>query len=200
MLDVRENNLSSYKYLSQIVVKSLFISFIILIGLILIIFSYSICKDILYSKNGKATPHLFGAYVVVSQSMVPTIKVNDAIVVKKMNANDYKVGDIITFASSDINYKGLTVTHRIVDKTISDSSQSVYITKGDNNSVVDAASVSADAIYGKVLFKIPGLGHIQHFLSKPSNFFICILVPAFIMLFYDGFRIYSILSKRNVQA
>ncbi len=198
MTEVKENFLKNYKYIFSLIIKAFFISIVVLISLISIIFAISFFKELISSKSVKSTQGLFGAYVVVSQSMVPTIKVNDAIIVKKMKNDDYKVGDIITFASSDINYKGLTVTHRIVEKTNSESAESIYITKGDNNSVIDSASVSANAIYGKVLFKIPYLGYIQSFLSKPSNFFICILVPSFLMLFYDGYKIISVLSRRGV--
>ena len=65
-------------------------------------------------KNGIHKPPIFGAYVIISPSMHPTIKVEDVIVIKRKKNNEYKVGDIITFESTDPRYFGVVVTHRIV--------------------------------------------------------------------------------------
>ena len=188
--------LSNTGYLSGIVIKAFLIAILCVVGITGILFTCYNVDLLVNAKNGKDVSPLFGAYVIVSPSMVPTINVNDAIVVKRVDNDKYNVGDIITFSSSDYKYNGLTVTHRIVDKETIGSDSSIYTTKGDNNSVVDPASVHTDAIYGKVLFRIPKLGYFQSFLSKPSNFFICILIPALIVLVYDGFRICLSFVKR----
>ena len=71
---------------------------------------------------------------------MPTINVNDGVVVQRvLEENSLKVGDVITFSSRDINYEGLTVTHRIVGKQIVQSGEFVYRTKGDNNNVEDSS-------------------------------------------------------------
>lgn len=184
-------------YLSKLVVKSFLIAVLCVVGFSALIFSCYYVDLLVNVKNGNEKNPLFGAYVIVSPSMVPTIKVNDAIVIKRIDDDKYNVGDIITFNSSDVRYNGLTVTHRIVDKQEASVKSSIYTTKGDNNPVIDPTAVRTDAIYGKVLFKIPKLGYFQNFISKPSNFFICILVPALIVLIYDGFRIFKSFSRRT---
>ena len=196
--DIKLNNLLlNTGYLSGIVIKSFLIAVICVVGLSTFLFSCYYIDLFVNVKNGKEVNPLFGTYVIVSPSMVPTIKVNDAIVVKRLDNDNYNIGDIITFNSSDYKYSGLTVTHRIVDKKQIDNNNSIYTTKGDNNSVVDSASVQTNAIYGKVLFRIPKLGYFQSFLSKPSNFFMCILVPALIVLIFDGYRIGLSFIKRS---
>lgn len=184
------------KYLTQFITRSFLIAvvcFVVLLGVVFTIY----CVDLyMNTKAGTSKSPLFNAYVIVSPSMVPTIKINDAVVVKR-NDDDYNVGDIITFLSSDINYKGLTITHRVVNKGIGSGNRMVYTTKGDNNSVSDPATVSNDAIYGKVIFKIPKVGYIHSFLSKPTNFFLCILIPATIVIIYDLFRIVKMMSKKE---
>ena len=184
-------------YLSKLVVKSFLIAVLCVVGFSALIFSCYYVDLLVNVNNGNEKNPLFGAYVIVSPSMVPTIKVNDAIVIKRIDDDKYNVGDIITFNSSDVRYNGLTVTHRIVDKQEASVKSSIYTTKGDNNPVIDPTAVRTDAIYGKVLFKIPKLGYFQNFISKPSNFFICILVPALIVLIYDGFRIFKSFSRRT---
>lgn len=183
-------------YLSKLVVKAFLIAVLCVVGFSALIVSCYYVDLLVNVKNGNEKNPLFGAYVIVSPSMVPTIKVNDAIVIKRIDDDKYNVGDIITFNSSDIRYNGLTVTHRIVNKQESSTNSSIYTTKGDNNPVIDPTAVKTDAIYGKVLFKIPKIGYFQNFISKPSNFFICILIPALIVLIYDGFRIFKSLSRR----
>lgn len=171
---------------------SVFVSFCLL-GIVIVCYF----ADLLFHiKKGDSTIPLFNAYVIVSQSMVPTIKINDAIVIKRMDNDNYNIGDIITFSSSDVNYKGLAVTHRIVDKKSYGYNESVYKTKGDNNVIVDPAVVKTEDIYGRVLFKIPKFGYIQTFFSKPSNFFFVLLIPTFVVLFYDIFRIIFMLFKK----
>lgn len=140
---------------------------------------------------------LFSTYVIVTPSMVPTIKIDDAIVVQRVDNDNYKVGDIITFASNDVNYEGLAITHRIVDKQTIDNKTSVYTTKGDNNKVIDPVSVKTDSIYGKVLFKIPKVGKIQEFFSHPANYLLCLLVPAVIFIGYDVVKIFTTMNKKK---
>lgn len=190
-----KNLLHDTKYLIHFVARAFFIAvigFFIILGILFIVY----CVDIFVNaKNGKTKYPLFNAYIIVSPSMVPTIKINDAVVVKR-NDEDYSIGDIITFLSSDINYKGLKITHRIIDKGFGTGNDAFYTTKGDNNSISDPTTVSNDAIYGKVVLKIPKIGYIHSFLSKPSNFFLCILIPTLIVIVYDLIRIAKMMSKK----
>jgi signal peptidase len=197
---MRSNNKDKnnvYKYLLYFVSKAFLISiicFIVFIGLIISIYFI----DTLYNvKTGNYKNPLFNAYIIVSPSMVPTIKINDAIIIKRIDNDNYNIGDVISFNSSDKNYLGLTITHRIVSKITGVDGNSTYTTKGDNNNVNDPTSVSTSDIYGKVIFKIPKLGYIQNFLNKPSNFFLCILIPAGLVIVYDVFRIVSVMNYRK---
>jgi signal peptidase len=193
----KENNNSKFKYLFYFITRAFLIAIVCLMVFFVAIIGFYFADLLFNVKTGNYKNPLFNAYVIVSPSMVPSIKINDAIIVKRVDNDDYNVGDIISFSSSSDEYNGLTVTHRIVSKLDSDYGESIYTTKGDNNSVVDPTSVSTDDIYGKVIFKIPKLGYIQNFLSKPINFFLCILVPSLIVLFYDLFRIFYALYSRK---
>lgn len=148
-------------------------------------------------KTGNYNHPLFSGYVIVSQSMVPTINVNDAIVVKRENNDKYAVGDVITFQSEENNYEGYPITHRIIQKEEMAEKKSSYTTKGDNNAIVDPDRVYTDDIYGRVMFVIPKLGYFKSFLAKPSNFFLCVLIPALIVFIYDFSRIFNAMNKRE---
>jgi signal peptidase len=179
-------------YVSHFVLRAFLIACLcLLLGFGLIVFVYM--SDMLI----KGKNPLFSTYIIATQSMVPTIKIDDAIVVKRVDGDKYKVGDIITFESSDSNYEGLAVTHRIVEKHSLDDKTSVYTTKGDNNEVIDPVSVKTEDIYGKVLFKVPYAGKLQDFFSNPANYLYCLLIPAIIFIIYDLTKIYGVMKKKK---
>ena len=185
------------KYLFYFVARSLMIAILFFMSFIGLAFFLYFGDLLISAKNGVTKNPLFGAYVVVSPSMVPTIKIDDAIIIKRVDNDKYKVGDIITFSSTDENYTGQAVTHRIVNKRVSKDNKSLYTTKGDNNNIADPALVKTDAIYGKVLFKIPAAGKVQGLVSTPSHFFLSLLIPALLLLVYDTSRIFVLMSKRR---
>ena len=190
-------NVSLLLFLSRFVIRSFFISILCLLCFIFVFIVIYFGDRLLNVGNDKFTSPLFSTYVIVSPSMVPTIGINDAIVVKRMDNDKYNIGDIITFSSSDINYMGLTITHRIVNKENVTASESIYTTKGDNNPIEDPAYVKTDAIYGKVLFKIPYIGNLKTFFSKPINYFLCLIVPSIIFIVYECIRVLLTFQKKN---
>ena len=162
-------------YFCRIIARSFFIAilcFMLIPGFLFFIYMGDL---LLFSNNSQMKNPLFGAYVIVSPSMVPTISVNDGIVIKRVDNDQYDVGDIITFVSNDANYKGLLVTHRIIHKKSISKNESIYTTKGDNNSLEDSAYVMTDAICGKVLFRIPKVGYmlgsIRQYFFKILTYF-----------------------------
>ena len=169
----------------------------LLLLFLLTFFVFYIADLYLNVYSGKHQNPMFGFYIIVTPSMVPTINVNDIIVVKRINNDRYNIGDIISFSSSDMNYNGLTITHRIVDKKNISYGNSIYTTKGDNNYLNDPSKVLTSHIYGKVLFKIPKMGYVRSIFSSPINYFICLLIPAFLFILYEILRISIFLIKRK---
>lgn len=101
----------------------------------------------LYLRAITNNPHasLFGftTHIVISESMEPTIKKNDIIIVKR--SDQYNIGDIITYIRED----GLSITHRIIS-----SNPDGYILQGDANSEQDPGIITYDQIVGKVIILI----------------------------------------------
>ena len=175
--DKIKNNI---RIISRAFIISVIILLLILITYLVIYFG----DQFLGIKTGKNRMPMFGAYVIVSPSMVPTINVNDGIVVQRVNEEvNLKVGDVITFESNDISYDGLTVTHRIVGKQLVQTGEYVYRTKGDNNVKEDSSLVKFPDIYGKVIMKIPMIGYIYNFLTTPVGFIVSIIIPVAIIIF-----------------
>ena len=192
VINKKETTFTKIAYMSHFVLRAFLIALLcLLLGFGLILFVY--LGDLLI----KGENPLFSTYVIVSPSMVPTIRINDGIIVKRVDNDKYSVGDIITFSSKDSHYEGLAVTHRIVDKQTIDNKTSVYTTKGDNNKVIDPVSVKTDSIYGKVLFKVPNVGKVQDFFSHPANYLYCLLIPAVIFVLYDVTKIFVLMKKKK---
>jgi signal peptidase I len=83
-------------------------------------------------------------FVVSTVSMLPLIKPEDEIVVRKVSKETLKRGDIIVFEK----YREL-YTHRLLYRRMSDSKIEL-ITKGDNSLIIDEPT-SEKGLLGKVI-------------------------------------------------
>ena len=105
--------------------------------------------------NALPMPFGYGAAVVLTGSMEPTIRVNDVILVAERPV--YAENEIAVYQSGNI-----LVVHRILE--ISDG---MVTTKGDANNAADAP-VELSAVKGKVVGVIPGVGAIVKILKTPT--------------------------------
>ena len=81
-----QNNYTSKEtkiFILHFIAKAFLMSLFFLI-ILLLVFSLVIVGDVLYNvKKGNNVVPLFAGYIIVTPSMVPTIKINDAVVVKR---------------------------------------------------------------------------------------------------------------------
>lgn len=115
---------------------------------------------------------------VLSGSMEPAIKTGAVVVVKP--ADNYEKGDVINFTGNFrlTSGKEVTVTHRIVEKNVSEAGVISYVTKGDANDDSDFETVAQRQVIGKVLFNVPYIGYVLETAKKPYGFLALILIPA----------------------
>jgi len=137
---------------------------------------------VMYSTNKDPENSFLGIrfYHVKSGSMTPTPQpdgtiftgmkaggfyTGDAIVVKNAAAEDVKVHDVITFWK-DGNKNEEPWTHRVMEIIPYENGGGVtFITKGDNNTVVDGPVDGKDLIGIKV-FSVPQLGRLLYFAQR----------------------------------
>lgn len=104
---------------------------------------------------------LFGYIInyVQSGSMTPKIETYDFVVSKRINFEDVKVGDIITYECNHIQAddgqiitidKPIIVIHRVIEKDTD-----YLITKGDSNEIQDPWIVEPNQVISKYIWKIP---------------------------------------------
>lgn len=180
------------KFVIGILSYALFI-WLLLVGITLLLYVADIkIKEL----KGDYTPPKYNAYVVLSGSMLPEIQINDVVVTKKITDSDLKIGDVITFSSTDSRFVGTIITHRIIDKQCFNGI-CTFQTKGDNNTIIDEALVQSNNIYGKVIYKIPKLGYLQVFLAQRGGWIIVILLPCLSIISYDILKLVKSIKNKK---
>ncbi len=115
-------------------------------------------------RNAMPMPFGWGASVVLSGSMEPTLSVNDLVFVRA--TGDYEVGDVVVYQSGSSR-----VIHRIT-RILEDGS---VVTKGDANNTEDEP-VPAEDVKGEMVGKVPVLGAAVRFLQTPIGIIIVIAI------------------------
>lgn len=154
----------------------------------LLVYNFSLIVQAVLRPN--ETPAFLGykMYVIISGSMQPELDIGDIVVVKKINPEDLKKEDVISFR------KGQTIiTHRIAEVQKTDESLK-FVTKGDNNNTDDKDLVTTKEIEGLVVNKIQKLGKIVLMLRDKTLIIVIVLIY-YIFLMYDQ----SIQERKNIR-
>jgi len=181
-----------FNYMMSIVMYAIIVV-LILVGAILLAYFLDVTKR---GNSAEWQPPLYGAYVIVSGSMHPSIKVNDAIVIKRTESTDIQVGDVVTYRSLDPSFYGIMITHRVID-IVSEDGEIKYVTKGDANQTRDRSLVTKNQIYGEVIMRIPKLGYLQYFLATAYGWIIAVVVPCVGIIVYDILKLIKTIKNNN---
>ncbi|MBT3356081.1 signal peptidase I [bacterium] len=133
----------------------------------------------------------YKSFIVLSGSMEPKIRTGSIVATKP--AENYQVGDVITFGES--SKMKTPTTHRITAIEKNDDIEK-YITKGDANNAKDHKQVSKNEVIGKVLFSVPFLGYAVNAAQKPIGFVLIIIVPAVIIIYDEILTIKKEILKK----
>ncbi len=119
----------------------------------------------------------YNLYLVRSESMKPAINMGDLIITGPLNGpvnGEVKPGTVITY-----EYNKETITHRVqsVDGT-------TLVTQGDAVENPDPWSVAMSSVKGVYLFKIPYVGYVTNFVQTKLGWFIAIIIPAALLVFW----------------
>ncbi|MBQ2639602.1 MAG: signal peptidase I [Bacilli bacterium] len=187
--NVSMTTIEKIKFLGHFITKIFLYVVIVLFAIMYALFCLYF-GNLLHNINEKDNrPTLFNAYVIVSGSMIPNIKIEDGVVIKREKPNKLKQGDIITFQTHDQRYNGLVITHRIIGIEKTDYNKFYFRTKGDANSSEDSYLVKEEDIYGRVFLMIPKVGHIRNVLSNNIYWLLIIIIPAAVIIIYDVYKL-----------
>ena len=112
--------------------------------------------------------------------MKPAARVGDVIIVEASKPENLKVGDIIVLKD-----EGEIIAHRIV-QVIEGAGQ--FVTKGDNNNIVDSTVIDYSQIEGKKIIIIPLLGKLLLLLKNTTYIIILAIVIILVFLRFKKLR------------
>lgn len=177
-----------FHFLSSVLFYSVML---VLVVIVLMYLAYYIDRQVGLKKGENRSP-LFGAYVIISESMIPSINVYDAVLTIRASEDQIEKYDIITFISKEIETAGTPITHRVIDIVHDPDDENKiigYRTKGDNNNTVDFALIAPDEVIGKVYLRVPMIGYLQTFMTKPIGWLLIVVIPCLLIIGSDVFKL-----------
>ena len=138
--------------------------------------------------NEEEVPSIGGVFpmIVLTDSMYPVIESGDLIICHTLEAEDVKVGDVITFYDPMGNGTSV-VTHRVLEISEKDG-RPQFVTKGDNNNVEDQVPVDAEDLIGIYQKRIPKAGNVAMFMQTTPGLIVCVVCPIILLVGYDMLR------------
>lgn len=116
--------------------------------------------------------------------MDPTIPVGALIVSEQTDVETVQVDDIICFKSRATDMYGKIITHRVVEKTISENGEVLFLTKGDANLAIDGQYVDSENFVGRIIYTMNDsnvFAELISFLTSKSGFVVCIALPVLLI-------------------
>ena len=155
----------------QFLKKNPFVRYLVLGLLALIIggniFSLNAAR---LAGNQVPMPFGYGASVVLSGSMEPTLSVGDLLILQE--AEVYQPDDIVVYQSGK-----MAVVHRVVS-----INEETVITRGDANNSEDAP-FPVSFIKGKVISAIPNVGYLVWAIKSPIGLIVTIALAVLLVEF-----------------
>lgn len=130
-----------------------------------------------------AVPQVVGAdhsYVVLSDSMSPSIEAGAVVFVNDVPTDEIAEGDVVTYEQPGATGDTGRVTHRVVG-IVDDGGQRQFRTKGDANEDPDSGLVSSSQVIGVVSFHVPYAGYVTSFANTKLGTVVLVIVPAILL-------------------
>jgi len=143
-------------------------------------------------------PAVFGVAPLIVQSgsmddgVARVIKVDDLILVRQVDPDTLKAGDIVAFQPVG---QQVVITHRIVEVD-EEGSVRKFVTQGDANNTPDSDPVYGPQIVGRYFQRFEGVGKIALYLQQPIGMVVFVAIPLALFLLYDLLRRY-LYNKKN---
>ena len=149
---------------------------VLIIGLALLMIS------IIGAKLRGEVPKIAGYSImkIISGSMEDEIPEDSYILIREIDPDRVREGDIITFYSSDYMIYGLPNTHRVVEPPIVTDGGLEFVTKGDANPINDKVTAKGEDLIGIYVRRLDGLTNFAKALEGGGMFIIMIVLEAFI--------------------
>lgn len=167
---------------------------IIIFLVIFLVCVVGIVQSTLFKENS-----IFGyrTYTVASNSMYPVFEYGDIIVVKKLDYNNIKVDDIITYNGQVGEFKNKVITHEVID-IVYENDTKVLRTKGRANTGIDP-NVYEKQVLGKFVYKFMLISFVNKIISDRFGFFLFVFIPVSILIVLELIHIIKEIKRRKLE-
>jgi signal peptidase I len=180
--------------LRQIMKNEYFKILVTIVAVIVIFFGFWFGSQIVLNTNYPALAVASGSMCTLpgpncdgwSHPFARTLHLGDLIIIQGVNAKDIYAapynesgssGDIIVFRRGDE-----LIVHRAIAKHVDNDGNISFTTKGDGNSGPDPVTVSQEDIIGRVVMRIPWIGHIALLMHNSSGIYLIILLVVVLII------------------
>jgi len=132
-----------------------------------------------------------GPLIVDSNSMAPAFVKNDLLLVKAVDADTLREGDVIAF----YDYNGTVISHRIIGVEAGEAGGRQFLMKGDANNVEDRDPVPAGNVVGILVKVCPRGGTAMRFIGQPWMAGLAVAVP--LGLYFCASKIAQALARKK---
>jgi signal peptidase I len=123
----------------------------------------------------------------MSGSMEPAIHTGDVVVTQPIAPLEARPGDVVTFRDPDGSKR--LITHRLRSMRVTGGTVQA-VTKGDANNTVEHWTVPAGARIGRVVLRVPRVGHALALVRGPLGKLLLVVVPALLLGVLELVRIW----------
>ena len=148
--------------------------------------------NILGAKMTGNVPRVFGYSImnIVSGSMEDEIPKGSYILIKKVEPEKVKRGDVICFYSTDPQIYGLPNTHRVVEDPINNNGSIEFVTRGDANPINDKETAKGENLIGVYVKRLDTLTAFSNALK--GNMMIFVIISLQICMF--GMALFAVIA------
>lgn len=104
---------------------------------------------------------------VLTSSMEPGLPPGTLLVVKPVEPEDVRIGDVVTYQLE--SGKSTVVTHRVIEVTKTAGGEYSFILQGDNNSQPDPNPIREVQIQGKLWYSVPYIGWVNTWVNGEAR-------------------------------
>lgn len=125
---------------------------------------------------------------ILTSSMEPGLPPGTLIVVRPVNPDDLRIGDIVTYQMQ--SGRPGVITHRIIAIASSSDGSRSFTFQGDNNAAPDSEQILEVQIQGRLWYSVPFVGFVNTGVNGPNKTWV-IPVAAGLLLTYAGYMVAS---------
>lgn len=170
-------------------------------GLAFVVALFAVAFTIFTVVSVNNNKSIFGLkfYVVLSDSMSATdFSAGDMIIVKEVDVNTLKEGDIITFISMDEKSRNEVITHKIREVVKTESGELLgFRTYGTTTNTDDEALAEPMYVIGQYQDNIPKLGYFVQFMKTPIAYILFVAVPFAIIIGSEVYKCIKIINENK---